>query len=95
MGKHPQFGTGTATTRLRRFATDALGGPKFVEISFFIHVESVRFCGYFRRGFAQRVELYYFTQEFLGVVEIPTYHEDTTIKRGATGLWHSLKAKYF
>ena len=57
-------------------------------------MEFVRFCGYFRRGFAQRVELYYFTPEFLGEVEIPIYYVDIRIKRGATVLWHSPEAEY-
>ena len=82
MGKNPQFGTGTVTTKMRRFATETLVGPKVVV--FFLMWNRFVSLAILRRGFVHGVKLYYFTLEFLGVVEIPTYED---IEMGATKLW--------
>ena len=80
------------TTRLRRFA--AVVGPKFFKIPFIFVWNPFVSIASFRRGFAYLVELYLFTLEFLGVVEIPSYQE-IRMTRGSNLLWHSLEPKYF
>ena len=56
LGKHPRFRAGTVTTRLRRFATDAVGGSKFVDF-FFMWIPYVS-ISIFGHGFVHRVKLY-------------------------------------